>query len=214
MDPVTVEVRHRHVRHGSEGVLCVGDDSIAFEEGGKHKDHSRKWHYNDIEQLTLSPDVLRILTYENSRWKFGGDREFVFDSLPEDFATKLYPIFSRRLDQRFVAALADDINVLWQVPVKLLRLVGGSQGALLVGTDHLVYRTPTREGSRTWRIGDIDMISSSGLFDLTIVTFERSEGSYTDHKDFHFQLKRPLTEAQYEALWRKVNQTKGLKILN
>jgi hypothetical protein len=58
------------------------------------------------------------------------------------------------------------------------------------------------------------MISSSGPFDLTITTFERSGENYAGHKDFHFQLKRPLTEAEYEGLWRKVNQAKGLQILN
>jgi hypothetical protein len=214
-EPLAFEVRHRHLRHGAVGTLRVGDDRITFEEGGKHKTHSRQWRFENIQQLTLSPEALRILTYEDSQLKFGHDREFVFDMLPEDFVANLYPVFSRRLDQRFVAAVADNqIKALWEVPVKLVRWTGGSQGAIVVGADHVVYQTESPEQSRTWRTKDIDTVSSSGPFDLTITTFELAGSNYAGHKDFHFALKRPLAEAEYDSLWRRVNQAKGLQILN
>jgi hypothetical protein len=214
-EPFAFEVRHRHLWHGTEGLLRVAADGISFEEGGKHQTHSRKWRFEDIEQLTLSPNMLRVLTYENSPWKIRGDREFVFDGLPEDLAQKLYPEFNRQLDQRFVAALAHDpVNVEWQAPVKLLHRTAGSQGTILVGTDRVVYRTDAPEQARTWRITDIDMVSSSGPFDLAIITFERSGSTYAGHKDFHFELKRRLADAEYNWLWRQVNQAKGLQILN
>jgi hypothetical protein len=56
------------------------------------------------------------------------------------------------------------------------------------------------------------MVSSSGPFDLTITTFER-DGGPADRRDFHFELKRALAEGEYQALWRRVNQAKGLQIL-
>ena len=214
-EPVTLQVRHRHLRHGTEGVLRVSDEGIAFGESGKHEEHSRQWRFENIQQLTLSPTVLRILTYEDPRWKFGHDREFVFDRLPEDLATRLYPVFSHRLDQRFVAALADvEVSALWEMPAKLVHRAGGSQGSILVGADRIVYRTESREQSRTWRIKDIDVVSTSGPFDLTITTFELAGSNYAGHKDFHFALKRPLAEAEYNALWQDVNKAKGLQILN
>jgi hypothetical protein len=213
-EPLTFQVRHRHMRKGIEGKLRVADSGIVFEEAGEHRAHSRVWQFDDIEQLTLSPDALRIVTYEDQRWEPGRDREFVFDRLPPDFAAKLYPIFSRRLDQRFVAALADvGVAPLWQAPAKLLHFTRGAQGAILAGADRVVFRTASPEQSRTWRIADIDMVSSSGPFDLTVTTFERG-GNYAGRKDFHFELKRPLTKAEYNGLWRKVNQAKGLRILN
>jgi len=200
-EPIQVEVRHRHWRHGAEGVLRISDDAIVFEEAGKHKDHSRKWGFEDIEQLTLSPGMLRILTYEDRKWQLGRDREFVFDNLPEDLATKLYPEFSRRLDQRFVAALPNlTVQPVWQVPAKLLLRAGGPQGALLIGKEMIVFRTDSAERSRTWRIKDVDSISSSGPFDLTIATFERSGENYANRKDFHFELKRAMAESDYNAL--------------
>jgi hypothetical protein len=214
-EPVEVPVRHRHWRHGTEGTLHVGDDTIVFEEAGKHRDHSRRWQFDDIEQLTLRPDSLRILTYEDRRWQLGRDREFVFDHLPENLAARLYSRLSGQLDQRFVAAVQDqDVVPLWQLPAKLLGWAGGSQGTLLVGREHVAFRTDSPGRSRTWRIRDIDAISSSGPFDLTVTTFERSGASYAGHKDFHFALKRPLAESEYDRLWRDVNQSKGLQILN
>jgi hypothetical protein len=214
-EPFAFEVRHRHLRRGAAGTLRVEDDRITFEEGGKHKTHSRQWRFENVQQLTLSRGVLRILTYENSHLKLGHDREFVFDLLPEDLATKLYPVFSHRLDQRFVAALADDqVKALWQVSAKLLHWTGGSNGAIVVGADHVVYQTELPEQSRSWRTKDIDMVSTSGPFDLTITTFELAGSNYASRKDFHFALKRPLTEGEYDGLWRRVNQAKGLQILN
>jgi hypothetical protein len=214
-EPVAFEVRHRHLRHGAVGTLRVTDDRLTFEERGKHKAHSRQWRFGNIRQLMLSPEVLRILTYEESQLKFGHDLEFVFDKVPEDLAAKLYPVFSRKLDQRFVAAVADNqVKALWEVPVKLVRWTGGSQGSIVVGADHVVYQTESPEQSRTWRTKDIDMVSSSGPFELTITTFELAGSNYAGHKDFHFALKRPLAEAEYDSLWRKVNQAKGLQILN
>jgi hypothetical protein len=205
-EPLTYEVRHRHLRHGAAGVLRITDDGISFEEPGKHQEHSRDWKFAQIQQLTLGPEVLRVLTYEDERRKLGRDREFVFDDLPEELAARLYPIFSRTLDQRFVAAMADPtVTPQWEAPVKLLHRSGGWQGALLVGKDRLVFRTDAPEQSRTWRVADIEMVSSSGPFDLTLTT---GEG-----RDFNFQLKRPLTETEYNALWRTVNQARGLAIL-
>lgn len=214
-EPLVFQVRHRHLRRGAEGTLRVGDDGITFAEAGRSKAHSRQWRFEEIEQLTLSPDTLRILTYEDQHMRFGRDREFVFDALPKDLAARLYPFFSRLLDQRFVAALAvDPINPLWETPARLLHRAGSAQGSILVGAQRVVFRSASPGQSRTWRIHDIDMVSSSGPFDLTITTWERAEGTYAGRSDFRFELKRPLSAAGYNALWRQVNQAKGLQILN
>lgn len=213
-EPLTFAVRHQHVRHDGAGTLTVTDNGIAYRETGKQAAaHSREWRFEDIEQLVLSRETLRVRTYEDPRWGIGHDREFTFAGLPKGTAARLYPLFSRRLDQRFVAALADDaVQPLWEAPVKLL-CRDGSQGTLLVGADGVVYRTETAEQSRTWRIPDIEMVSTSGPFDLTVTSFERGSG-YADRRDFHFTLKRPLAAGEYDALWRRVNRAKGLQILN
>src|SRR4051812_17366693 len=80
----TVTVRHKHARNGAPGELHVTAEGISFSEPGKHEKHSREWKYTDIQQLELSSDSLRILTYEDG--KLGRDRDFVFDHLPDGFA--------------------------------------------------------------------------------------------------------------------------------
>lgn len=187
----TFSVRHRHTRNGAPGVLRITETGIDFEEAK----HSRHWEFQDIQRLTLGPGVLRILTYEDRLLR--RDREFVFDQLPKDLAGQWFPVFRATLDRRFVAALADDIPApLWSIPVR--------RGELLVASDEVVYRTDLPEQSRTWRIADIDSVSSAGPFDLTVTTLER---------EFVFQLKRELLETEYNQLWHVVNRARGLRIL-
>jgi hypothetical protein len=200
----TFEVRHRHLHGGAVGTLRVTADAIVFTETGKHEDHSRTWRFADLHQLTLSDTTLRILTYEDDPKQFGRDRRFLFDQLPQGMPAQLYPLLLDRMDQRFVAAIGSNpSDAAWRIAAKLLRGTGGSQGEIAVSAGGVVYRTDSPEQSRTWRISDIDSISSGGPFDLTITTFEDSG------RDFRFQLKRALTEREYDSLWRAVQQCKS-----
>jgi len=204
----TWQVRHRHLRNGVTGTLRVTPDFIAFDERDKNNrptTDSRQWKYEDIQLLTLGTQTLRILTYEDRRLDLGRDREFTFDHLPPELITTLYAAWRDRLDTRFVAALADDkVHPDWQLPAKLLHGRGGSQGILKFAADRIVYQSPQGEESRTWRIRDIENVSSSGAFDLTINTHEG---------DFRFQLKQELTEQSFNRLWRQISSSNGLETL-
>ncbi len=81
----------------------------------------------------------------------------------------------------------------------------GTQSALDVGADHIVYRSD-KGASRTWRSRDIESLSASGPFTLTFATFKRAPLDYGGRKDFNFQLKEPLREARYNELWRRIHQ--------
>ncbi len=202
----TYPVQHRHLRHAGAGTLRIDASGIAFMEPGKQASHSRDWKYEDIQLLTLSEKSLRIRTYEDQKKQLGRDLVYDFDGLPADLAKTWYPVFSKTLDQRFVAALADPpLQPEWQVPAKLLHGNSGSQGMLLVGKDVLVYQCTQPGESRTWRLKDILNTSRAGVFYLTLNTHE---------KDFRFQLKQPLPEARADELWRRVNQVNGLQILS
>lgn len=208
--PFTYQVRHRHLRGGTAGTLRVTLDSISFEEPGKKHEHSREWKYNDIQQLSLSADELRILTYEDQKWQLGRDREYIFDNLPKDLPSVLYSMFVVRLDQRFVPELADPaIQPQWQIPAKLRHGLGGSEGELLVGDDRVAYKSDAAGESRTWRFSDIESISRSGPFELTITSLERSRWRHSGPTEFHFQLKEALAENRYNELWRKIEDVKS-----
>jgi hypothetical protein len=202
------QVRHQHLRNGVTGTLKVTPDSISFDERDKKNrstPHSRVWKYEDIQQLTLGTKTLRILTYEDQRFEPGRDRQFVFDHLPPELVTQLYAAWRDRLDARFVAAIADDqTHPEWQLPAKLVHWRIGSQGILRFGPDRIVYQSAQGEESRTWRIRDIDNISTSGPFDLTITAHEG---------EFRFQLKEALAEDRYNRLWRQISHANGLQTL-
>jgi hypothetical protein len=209
--PFTYVVRHQHLHGGETGTLRVGLDSIAFEEQGKHAAHSHEWKYSDIQQLSLSATELHILTYEDRKWQFGRDRDYVFDQLPEGLSKQLYPLFARNLDQRFVAELSDaGASPIWEMPVKLRHGLGGSQGTLLIGQDRIVYRTDAPGESRTWRYADIDSVSTGGLFDLSLTTLERTGWRHAGPTEFRFELKQALHEDRYNDLWRRINRSRIL----
>ncbi len=198
------DVRHDHLIGSGKGVLVMGEDGIVFTENGEPE---RRWAYQDIQRLKLSPRSLRILTYDDVKWKLGADREEHFEISGDGSFRPAYEYLKDRLDQRFVAALADDVvQPMWQIPAKRDGRFGGKQGMLTIGEDRIVFTTKDEEESRTWRYSDIENISTSGPFQLTIVTWEgalRSE----DVKSFRFQLKAPLDERRYDELWRRIHQS-------
>ncbi|MGD0775942.1 MAG: hypothetical protein ABSC05_24255 [Candidatus Solibacter sp.] len=211
--------RPPHIRKaGNMGTLTITDSGIAFEEryeGKKPKHpHAWRWDYQDIQQLKIAPKSLTVLTYKDNKWKLGADREYEFDLVSDKTFEDAYLFLKGRLDQRFVAEIPDRVSaVLWEIPVKHLLRFGGDEGVLQVGADEIVYKSAKKSESRTWRYQDIENVSTSGPFRLTITTFERAKLHYGDLKGFNFELKQRLEEAQYNDLWLRLNRSKGLKVL-
>ncbi len=200
--------RHDHVHKGCTGTLTFDESGVSYREATAKKrkhPHAWTWRYQDIQQLELAPGRVRVLTYNDNRWKLGADRAFTFLARSgADFSAE-YALLKDRLDQRFVAELAAPPGQpLWQIPVKHLGRFAGSQGVLEAGEDRLVYRASGSREARTWRLRDIESINTSGPFDLTLTTFERAKASYGSRRSFRFQLKEPLDERKYNDLWTKI----------
>ena len=83
-----------------------------------------------------------------------------------------------------------------------------------MGQDRIVYETARPRQSRTWRYQDLENVSTSDRYQLTLTSYERARTSYGSMKGFNFQLKQPLDEKRFEALWKRLNQDKGLQFLN
>ena len=197
-------VTHEHVHKGCAGVMTVDAAGVSFAGA---KGHSWNWKYEDIEELKLEPAEIRIVTYKDSKLRFGANRAYAFSGdIP---AAELYRLWKDRLDQRFVAALAGGQTEGFSISVKHARHFGGSEGTLVFSAEAVSYLTPAGGESRAWRYSDIDSISSSGPFELTITTFERDVFDYGNRMDFHFQLKQPITEARYNQLWLDVEKKNG-----
>ncbi|MGD0498644.1 MAG: hypothetical protein ABSC23_09445 [Bryobacteraceae bacterium] len=196
---------------GEFGKLTLTETGVSFEA----KPHSWRWAYQDIRQLKVSPNSIVVLTYRGNKWKLGADREYRFDLDSGKTFADAYAFLAGRLDQRFVAALPELVSIpLWEIPAKHSLRFGGDEGVLQIGPEEIVYRSGKKDESRTWRYGDIENISSSGPFQLTITTFERAKSHYGDLKGFNFELKQPLGEDRYNDLWLRLNRSKGLKILD
>ena len=219
------EASHRHSRpphlKKAEGVgaLTIDESGVSFEEksvGGKTPKHPHTWHWDfqDIQQLKVEPKALTVLTYQSNKWKAGADRVYDFNLASEKTFEDAASFLKDRLDQRFVAAVADSpATVLWEIPAKHRVRLGGDEGVLKVGANDVTYKSEKQGESRTWRYEDIDNIASSGPFDLTIITFEQAKRDYGSRKQFNFELKKRLDESRYNDLWLRLNQSKGLKVL-
>ncbi len=213
--------RPPHIRRaGNMGTLTITESGVSFTESYKEAKkpkhpHAWSWAYQDIQQLKVAPKSLTVLTYKDNKWKLGADRAYEFDLVSDRTFADANEFLKPRLDQRFVAEIPDRVaNGLWEIPVKHLLRFGGDEGVLQVGAGEIVYRSEKKGESRTWRYEDIENISSSGPFQLTITTFERAKTHYGNRKGFNFELKQRLEEARYNDLWLRLNQSKGLKILN
>jgi hypothetical protein len=193
--PAEFAVRHEHLRKGCAGVITVDEAGIRFMGAKKH---TWSWKYDDIEQLTLAPGRLHILTYRDSKLRLGADVAYTFTGkIPVD---TLYAQWRAKLDQRFVAAVAaEESSGPAPIPVKLVGRIKGSEGILTIAPESVVYATHAAD-ARTWRYSDIRFISSSGPFQLTITTFE---------KQFHFQLKQAMSESRYNQLWLDIEKRNG-----
>jgi hypothetical protein len=203
---VTVEVRHRHLRGGATGQLIASPQGIHFEEAkGKH---TLEMKYADIQQITLTRDRLRILTDQDQpRW-LGRDREIVFDHLPEG-APLIFRQFHEVLGPRFVGSyFALEGEPLWQADAKLLRGLSGTNGKLAIGSDAITFEADKPEESRSWPYAELEQVARDGRFDLSIVSLEKAGWLHAGPREFRFQLKRELSEDEYNRLWRRMNEQK------
>ena len=202
--------RHDHWRGGCAGILAFDTDGVSFRQiSNKDAPHNWKWGWTDVQQLEIGDGrMVRLTGYRDRPWLAGKDQPFDFylDGRPD--LTPVYQLLRGRLDQRFIVRLADMRGTpLWQLPVKRLGAIRGTEGTLAVFPDRVVYHSSTPWASRTWRDADIDNLSTAGPFQLTVTTFEHGG-------TFEFQLRQSLPPEQYQALWLRLNRPKGLAILS
>lgn len=213
--PKTLDVVHDHAVGSCRGRLTIDDSGMRFES--QRKDHSRQWKFVDVQELRVEPGRLRVLSYEDRRWT-GVDRSFTFTFSKEE---KLWPdlreLLSAELGRRLVVGIPELAATagasVYRLAVKHRRGSRGSEGVLSFGPTTLVYSSDEPDDSRTWTYGDIESISSSGPFQLTLNTYEHERFHYGSRRTFEFQLKEPLSEAVYNDLWRRVNTASGLEVL-
>lgn len=213
--PLSFEAHHKHWRGECLGRLSFDDEGVQFDGIGK-KGHAGHWDWLDIQQLKIQDDgEVSLLTYKDNPWRLGADRELHFAVADPRFAEGVAPLAGRRLERRFVSGFSNPLpQPLWDLQVKHLLRITGSEGTLAVYEDRLIYKTGKPGDTRTWYLWDIESISASGDDGLTITTYERARSHYGRRKDFNFELKQPLSEARYNELWQRLEKAKGLEVLS
>lgn len=200
---LTLPAQHDHLYKSGAGTLEVTEHGIVWNEPTEPK-HSRAWSWENIQQLELEPGRMRLLTYDDAKWKAGRDREHIFRGVD---AAQLHPLLREPLGAKYIAALPDGQPAapVWRVPVKLQRRLGGSEGHLTFDGKQLVFESFERGESRSWPLEVVDGVSSADRYELTVYTLERA-GWTRGRREFRFQLKTPIADQQYQALWRAVQR--------
>lgn len=226
----TYKVIHDHALGKGRGELRITENGIAFQgEGQDEERHSRTWRDEDIKRLSIARDELRVTIYEASRIPLiprkapftdgkavrnGTEHDYVFrlreGEITPEVVQQLLARFHRPIETRVLPNNETESGrLLFELPVFHRQRVGGKSGWLRVYEQYVVFNADDTGGARFWRYADIRDIGKLGRYEFELATWEGQFG--VDGKSYVFDLKRPLTEVEYESLWKKVYE-QGRKI--
>ncbi|MBI4443321.1 MAG: hypothetical protein HY649_08105 [Acidobacteria bacterium] len=213
-EQMVLKVRHDHAFGSCRGDLVLDEDGVRYQTD--HTKDARNWRYQDIQQFQVEDGTrLKIYTYEDRKWRLGADKTFAFEVEDREItAEQVYEFLQARTERPIAAWLVPSEigTVLFEFAVK--HLGSGSQGQIKFTDQQVVFETEKKEASRTWRYEDLESISSAGIYDLALATYEQHRFGYASRRVYNFQLKRALPADIYDTLWRFVNEKKGLGVLD
>lgn len=209
-EQITLKVRHDHALGSCRGTLIFDPRGVKYET--EHKEDARSWAYEDVKQFQVeNGSRIKLYTYEDRKWRLGADKTFAFEwENKEITGQEVYQFLQARTERPIAAWLAPSEigQVFFEFPVK--HLGSGSQGQLKFTDRQVVFETESKQAARIWRYRDLENMSSAGLYDLALATYEQQKLHYASRRVYNFQLKRPLPAETYDALWRFVQEKKGL----
>jgi hypothetical protein len=226
----TYKVRHDHAIGSGPGELRVTAKGFEFRGEGEEAEHDRSWRDEDLKRIEVHSREIEIFAYEAARvpvlpkqlpWvektksiRTGTERQYEFHlvdgEVPPEVVRALLARFKRPLATTIVPNTPEDSGeLLFEIPVFHRHVSGGESGVLRVYERHIVFEADTEDHSRHWRFSDIRDIGRLGRWKFEIATWE--DKAWTDGKSYVFDLKRPMTEAEYEALWRKLYDGSGAR---
>jgi hypothetical protein len=202
---VRFPVRHERLLRDRTGELIFSETGIEYRT--KDKGDARTWKYEDIQQLgMLSPKELTIITFEDSKWKFGKDLFYRFTIATGEITPALWTHLQTKLKRPVVSALIPpDIAPKFTIPVKHLRGFSGTQGMLEIGDEYIIYKTAVPKDSRIWRFQDISSVGTTGPYQMRITSMDRTDNESGGERNFVFSLKERLAPEAYDFIWWKIN---------
>ena len=164
----------------TKGEIVFGDEGIRFQaQEGPASD----WRFVDIQTFSLQPRSLVIETYKNRTHHVPGVRRYHFEltqNVPPEVAAKLARGVLRPSQNGIPNPTLPSLA---EIPVHHRTTTGGTNGMLRFREDGIDYVTSSRGDSRSWRWGDLEILSALSPYTLFVSGYRET---YT------FDLKKPV----------------------
>lgn len=221
---MTWKVEHDHAIGEGTGELRITESGIEFKGESKDEErHSRAWQDGDIKRLEISRDKLRVVIYEASSIpiiprkvpfsgggkviRTGSEHDYVFRLRSGEITSDLVSTLLARFNRPIATSVLPDVaeqsgKLLFEIPVFHRQRAGGKTGMLQVYEHNVIFAAEDEHALRYWRYSDIRDIGNLGQYQFEIATYEKQFA--TDGRSYIFDLKRRMTEAEYNSFWIKV----------
>ena len=217
------KVEHDHRIGSGKGELRITETGIEYRGEGKDESrHNHVWSDADIKRLEMSKTELHIIAYEAARIPLiprkvpfvheqalhvGSERQHSFrllgGEITPDLVRALLARFNRPIATTVIPKEDEESGPpLFEIPVFHRHRAGGESGVLRAYQRHMYFEANDENHSHYWRYSDIRDIGNLGRYRFEIATYEGQFG--TDGKSYIFDLKRPMTSPEFDALWKKV----------
>lgn len=218
-DPFSsVSAQHeRSLWKNKAGRLSVVPEGLRFEVSSRKSKEAPgaiQLAWTDIQQLILEEDTVSVVTYQDQRWQLGRDRHYRFHLSESGLAgNELESLLRERLGNRLVLATRGTQDlVLWQRSAKLSGVFSGTEGVLIFSQNELQFVTEKTGKGRRWPLSQIGTVSRVNATELLVTAPERAVSDEGRQRSFYFQLKQPLTQKQFQELWRETEEAQGLRL--
>lgn len=194
-------VRKKALWPDAEGRIVISEEVIEFRKD--NPENSLSWRYGDIQHFDrISRTEIKILTYEDVAWKLGKDRSYRFLLVSGELEDALFEQIIAKIGRPATDRVVDDApEEASRLPVKLLKMFGGSEGELVFGESAIFYLSDKAKDSREWRIDrDIESVWALNRYELELHVYESLRRSFSSTRVYRFQLKKPLDPELYRRL--------------
>ena len=213
----TFRVAHDHRIGKGIGELRITESGISYRgESADEERHSQVWRDTDVKRLEISKTELHITAYEAARIpliprkvpfsrggksvRAGSERTHVFRLIKGEITPDVVNMFLARFKRPVTTSVlpegdAESGKLLFEIPVFHRRRAGGDSGILLVYEDRVMFAAEAGDRSRYWRYPDIRDIGRIDRYQFEIATYEDR---------YIFDLKRPMTDVEYDLFWKGV----------
>lgn len=194
-----------HEKHGPQwlGVQHVGHALDRLD----NRPHSLSWKWNDIQYFDrISRKEFAVLTYQDDWRFFGRDEQYRFRLTKGELTDSLFQSISSHLKRPVTDRVPPGkIAVVYSIPVKHDRTLGGSEGKLEFTGNAIYYVTENKTDGRTWLMDrDIAAVWSDDPYRLEIRAYDNNRREFSRTVTYKFDLKEKLDPAFYRGLKLKL----------